>query len=90
MTQATQTVDRYYAYLQSLQAPYTTLLQYVLLPSLFIWKDPYTDTLDTTIVGRKFIEENPFADTALIQYWSDFFRNVGDGTDYIVIRDMKL
>lgn len=90
LNEATDTVDRYYAYLNSLQAPYTTMLQHILLPSLFIWKDPYTGELDTSIVGRKFIEENPFADTALIQYWSDFFRNVGDGTDYIVIKDMKL
>jgi len=88
--EAADTVDRYNTYLSSLQAPYTTLLQYVLLPSLFIWKDPYTGELDTSIVGKKFIEENPFTDTALIQYWSDFFRNVGDGTDYIVIKDMKL
>lgn len=90
LTDATQTVDRYYAYLNSLQAPYTTMLQHILLPSLFIRKDPYTNELDTSIVGKKFIEENPFTDTALIQYWSDFFRNVGDGTDYIVIKDMKL
>ncbi len=90
LTESTETVDRYYAYLDSLQAPYTTMLQHILLPSLFIWKDPYTGELDTTIVGRKFIEENPFTDTALIQYWSDFFRNVGDWTDYIVIKDMKL
>lgn len=90
LTDVTQTVDRYYAYLNSLQAPYTTMLQHILLPSLFIRKDPYTNELDTSIVGKKFIEENPFTDTALIQYWSDFFRNVGDGTDYIVIKDMKL
>lgn len=90
LTESTDTVDRYYTYLSSLQAPYTTLLQYILLPSLFIRKDPYTGELDTSIVGKKFIEENPFTDTELIQYWSDFFRNVGDGTDYIVIKDMKL
>jgi len=90
LNQSTETVDRYYNYLNSLQSPYTTLLQYILLPSLFIWKDPYTWELDTSIVWKKFIEENPFTDTALIQYWSNFFRNVGDGTDYIVIKDMRL
>lgn len=90
LNESTDAIDRHYAYLNSLQAPYATMLQHILLPSLFIWKDPYTGELDTTIVGKKFIEENPFADTALIQYWSDFFRNVGDGTDYIVIKDMKL
>jgi hypothetical protein len=57
---------------------------------LFIRQDPYTKAIDTGIVGRRFIQENPFTDTALIQYWSDFFRNVGDGTDFIVINDMRL
>ena len=86
----TTTVDRYQTYVQSLQTPYTHFLQHRLLPSLFIRKNPYTDQLDTTIVWRRFINENPFTDTALIQYWSDFFRNVGDGTDYILIKDMQL
>ena len=62
----------------------------MLLPSLYIRKDPYTAEVDTQLVGRKFVEQNPFTDTALIQYRSNFMRNVGDGTDYIAIKDMTL
>jgi hypothetical protein len=84
------TAQRYENYLQALQMPYNNFLQHRLLPSLFIWQDPYTKQIDTQLVGRRFIQENPFTDTALIQYWSNFFRNVGDGTDFILIKDMKL
>ncbi len=90
LQELTTTVSRYQNYVQSLQTPYTEFLQHRLLPSLFIRQDPYTEEIDTSIVWRRFINENPFTDTALIQYWSDFFRNVGDGTDYILIKDMQL
>ena len=62
----------------------------MLLPSLYIRKDPYTAEVDTQLVGRKFVEKIFFIDTELIQYRSNFMRNVGDGTDYIAIKDMTL
>ena len=85
-----ETVQRYQNYIRALQIPYTSFLQHMLLPSLYIRKDPYTAEVDTQLVGRKFVEQNPFTDTALIQYRSNFMRNVGDGTDYIAIKDMTL
>lgn len=87
---SSETVQRYQKYIHTLQIPYTSFLQHILLPSLYIRKDPYTSVVDTQLVGRKFVEKNPFTDTALIQYRSDFLRNVGDGTDYIAIKDMRL
>lgn len=74
--QSRDDVVRYKEYIQILHAPYYNFLQNIRLPSLFIREDPYTNMIDTDIVGRRFLQENPFIDTALIQYWSDFFRNV--------------
>ena len=85
-----QTAQRYKAYVSSLQLPYTRFLQNILLPSLYIRKDPYTAQVDTELIGKKFIDQNPFTDTALIQRWSDFFRNVWDGTDYVSVKDITL
>jgi hypothetical protein len=57
---------------------YNMLLRYIYLPSLNIRKDPYTQAIDPTIMGQKYLEADPFQDIPLIQYWSDFFKNVGE------------
>lgn len=60
-------ITKYSDYLDSLQVPYTYLLQYIYLPSLNIRKEKYTDKIDTNLIGIKFLEQNPFNDITLLQ-----------------------
>jgi len=43
-------LNRYREYLDKLQSPYSNFLQYILLPSLNIWKDSFTNEIDTSII----------------------------------------
>jgi hypothetical protein len=61
---------------------YNLFLRYLYLPSINIWKTPYTDQIDPTIMGQKYLDEDPFQDIYLIQQWSDFFKDIGEGAEY--------
>ena len=72
----------YYRALAVEQTTYYNMLpRYLYFPRLNIWQDPYTKVIDPTIVGQKYLELDPFQDIFLIQQWSDFFKNVGEGAE---------
>ncbi|MDR0370069.1 MAG: hypothetical protein LBH96_06325 [Candidatus Peribacteria bacterium] len=60
---------------------YNMFLRHLYLPSINVWKDPYTTLIDPTLMGQKYLESDPFQDIPLIQYWSDFFKNVWEGSE---------
>ncbi|GHW02814.1 hypothetical protein AGMMS50249_6000 [candidate division SR1 bacterium] len=69
---------------------YEYFLNNLYLPTLNIWKDPYTQQIDISIIGQKYLDTDPFQDMFLIQYWSDFFRNVGNGNEYNEISEITI
>ena len=69
---------------------YETLLQKIYLPSLNVWKDPYTKNFDTTILWQKYLETDKFQDLYLIQYWSDFIKNVWNDADYNTVESISI
>lgn len=77
-------------YFSKLQTPYQNFLQYILFPSMNIWKDRYTNTIDTSIVGQSYLEKNPYMDNNLISHWTDFFRDIGRNTQYNEINDITI
>lgn len=77
-------------YFEKLQKPYTYFLQYILFPSMNIWKDRYSDKIDTSIVGQEYLQKNPYVDNNLISHWTDFFRDIGKNTQYNEINDISI
>lgn len=82
--------EKYTDYLQSLQIPYTYLLQYIYLPSLNVWKEKYTNKIDTNLIGLNFLEKNPYNDITLLQRRGDFFKNLWDNNEYNDVLDMQI
>jgi hypothetical protein len=69
---------------------YNMVLRYLYFPRLNIWKNPYTNVIDPTIIGQRYLELDPFQNIPLIQYWSDFFKNVGEGVEYNEITSINV
>jgi hypothetical protein len=69
---------------------YNLFLRYLYLPSINIWKTPYTNQIDPTIMGQKYLDEDPFQDIYLIQQWSDFFKNIGEGAEYNEVTSISI
>lgn len=77
-------------YFAKLQTPYENFLQYILFPSMNIWKDRYSNSIDTTIIGQEYLDKNPYMDNNLISHWTDFFRDIGKNTQYNEINDISI
>ncbi len=83
-------LNRYREYLDKLQSPYSNFLQYILLPSLNIWKDSFTNEIDTSIIWSKFLKQNPYDDIKLIQKRSNFFKDVWNNNEFNQIEDISV
>jgi hypothetical protein len=59
-------------------------------PTINIWRDPFSWIIDTTLIGKKYIEKNPYGDIALIQQWTNFFKDVGVVDTYNTINDIRV
>ncbi len=57
---------------------YKVLLQNIYLPSLNVWKNPYTKAFDPSVLWQKYLDADKFQTLYLIQYWSDFIKDVGN------------
>ena len=57
---------------------YNNLLRFFYLPSLNVWENPFTKEIDVTLMGQKYLDNDQFQDIILIQYWSDFIKNIGE------------
>jgi hypothetical protein len=84
------TLERYHTLAKEQSTYYNMLLRYLYFPRLNIWKNPYTQAIDPTIMGQKYLELDPFQDIPLIQYRSDFFKNVGEGAEYNEISSINV
>ena len=77
-------------YLADIQSPYDNFLQYLLLPSLNIWKDTYLWDIDDSIIWEKYLEKNPYDDIALLDKWSNFIKDVWINNEYNEINTIEI
>lgn len=77
-------------YLQNIQSPYDNFLQYLLLPSLNIWKDEFLWDIDDSIIWEKYLEKNPYDDIALLDKWSNFIKDVWTNNEYNEINTIEI
>lgn len=75
---------------ERLSLPFNNFLHMFYVPTINIWKDPFTDEIDTDLIGKKYIENNPYGDIALIQKWTDFFRDVSVGDSFNTVNDVVI
>lgn len=88
--QLRQQVTSYTRYREELSLPYTHFLHYIYTPSLNIRKDNFTQEIDTTLIGEKYLAKNPYNDIALIQRWTDFFKDMGTIDQYNTITNISI
>lgn len=69
---------------------YNLFLRHLYFPTLNVRKDPYTEQIDTSIIWQKYLETDPFQNLSLIQYRSDFFKNVWEDTEYNDITEILI
>lgn len=81
---------RYEEYQTVLNSTYENFLKNIYLPPLNIWKNIYTDKIDENLVGKKFLKENPYTDLALITKRSNFFKDVGDQSQFNEITNISI
>ena len=85
-----QEKTRFSDYFTTLTEPYTYYLQYSYLPPLNIWRNPYTNAIDTNKIGQRFLDENPYTDVALIDKWTNFFKDVGNNNAFNDVSDVNI
>ena len=61
---------------EELSLPFDNFLYLYYTPSLNIWRDPFKQTIDTSLIGKKYLDNNPYGDIALMEQWTDFFKDV--------------
>jgi hypothetical protein len=91
LTELQEEQETIQTYLERIRTPFSVLLRHIYLPSLNIWKDPYSGVINTKLLGSDFLESNPYTDIALIDQWTDFFKNMGsvyNEIDAIVVQDI--
>lgn len=74
--QLTTTITNNQNHRTRLSLPFDNFLQLFYMPSLNIWRDPFSQKIDTTIIGKKYLDINPYWDIALMEKWTDFFKDV--------------
>jgi len=89
-TKIAETLQERNDILQNLIRYYDLFLRNLYLPSLNIWKNPYSKQIDITILGKRYLEEDLFQDILLIQYWSDFLKDIGIGHEFNQIDSISL
>lgn len=87
---AEEQLKKYQSLFESQSSYYKLFLRNIYLPSLNIRKDPYTQMVDTDIIGKKYLERDHFQDLYLIQYRSDYIKNVGENAEYNEITEINL
>lgn len=75
---------------EELSLPFDKFLSLYYVPSLNIWRDPFRQTIDTTLIGKKYLEHNPYGDIALMERWTDFFKDVGIADSFNTINNINI
>jgi hypothetical protein len=83
-------LEKYNAIKDRQNSYYESLLQLFYFPTLNIWKNQFTKDIDITIIGQNFLNIDQFQDIPLIQYWSDFVKNIGDNIDSNEISSIQI
>lgn len=89
-TKIAETLQERNDILKNLIRYYDLFLRNLYLPSLNVWKNPYSKQIDITILGKRYLEEDLFQDILLIQYWSDFLKDIGVGHEFNQIDAISL
>ena len=75
---------------QRLSVPFDNFFNLFYTPSVNIWRDPFSLKIDTWLIGKNYIEKNPYGDIALIQQWTNFFKDVGVVDSYNTVNDVRI
>ena len=75
---------------QRLSIPFDNFLNMFYTPSINIWRDPFSWKIDTNLIGKNYIDKNPYGDIALIQQWTNFFKDVGVIDNYNTVNDVRI
>lgn len=75
-TQLLDTISVNQKHRKELSLPFDNFLYLLYTPSLNVWRDPFTQKIDTTLIGKKYLENNPYGDIALMEQWTNFFKDV--------------
>lgn len=89
-TQLTNTIAANENHRTSLSLPFNNFLNLFYTPSLNIWRDPFKQTIDTNLIGDKYLKWNPYGDIALMEKWTDFFKDVGISDGYNKINNINI
>ena len=88
--QLSETIASNKAHRQKLSLPYDNFLYLFYTPSLNIWRDPFTQKIDTSLIGKKYLDNNPYGDIALMEQWTDFFKDVGISDGFNKINNIDI
>ncbi len=75
---------------EELSLPFDNFLYLYYTPSLNIWRDPFKQTIDTTLIGKKYLDNNSYGDIALMEQWTDFFKDVGIADSFNKISNINI
>lgn len=75
---------------QRLSVPFDNFFNLFYTPSVNIWRDPFSLKIDTSLIGKNYIEKNPYGDIALIQQWTNFFKDVWVVDSYNTVNDVRI
>lgn len=88
--QLVTTIEQHKQRREELSLPFDKFLSLYYVPSLNIWRDPFRQTIDTTLIGKKYLEHNPYGDIALMERWTDFFKDVGIADSFNTINNINI
>ncbi|MBQ7074888.1 hypothetical protein IJM86_07795 [bacterium] len=89
-TSVSELLEKYNAIKDRQNSYYQSLLELFYFPTLNIWKNQFTKDIDVTLIGQNFLNIDQFQDIPLIQYWSDFIKNIGDNIDSNEISSIQI
>lgn len=89
-TQLTDTIAINQKHRKELSLPFDNFLYLLYTPSLNVWRDPFTQKIDTTLIGKKYLENNPYGDIALMEQWTNFFKDVWIADSYNTISNINI
>ena len=89
-TTVTESLKEYETLQSNQNMYYKSFFHHLYFPSLNIWKNPFTEDIDITIMGEKYLNTDQFQDIPLIQYWSDFIKNMGNDFESNEITNIEI
>lgn len=85
-----ETIKQYTRRREELSLPFDHLMNLFYVPSLNLWRDPFTNTIDTSLIGKKYLQHNRYSDIALIEEWTNFFKDVGIPSQFNKVNNIAI